>query len=123
MVAFGVAFVIVACGGTTATIDGGTDSGGKKVPCWGDARTTQDRSCTTTADCAVIDHTADCCGSLVEEGVNINQVVAVHNAEASANAGCSICKCPPMPTVDEGGASGGAYLARCDVGLCTAHAQ
>jgi len=114
-------FVAVACGGSTVTVDAGTDAA--KVPCWGDARTSQMRQCTVQSDCAVVDHQADCCGTIVEEGVQLNQVDVVHNAETIANTGCAICKCPPGMTTDETGQSGGAYVASCDMGLCTAHAQ
>jgi hypothetical protein len=117
------AFVVLACGGETTVIDGGTDAA-KKVPCWGDPRTTTNRQCTSNADCAIVDHVADCCGSIVEDGVRVDQVNAVHNAETSANAGCNVCQCMAQPTVDENGGTGGAYLAKCDPsGLCTAYAQ
>ena len=119
---FVFAFVIVACGGETATIDAGTDAA-KKVPCWGDPRTLANRQCTVDSDCAIVDHVADCCGSIVENGVRLDQVNALHNEETATNAGCSVCQCMAQPTVDENGQSGGAYLAKCDNGLCTAHAQ
>ena len=35
-----------------------------------------------------------------------------------------LCKCPPKPTVDDTGMVGmAAFLATCDMGLCTSHAQ
>ncbi len=77
----------------------------------------------SASDCAVIAHQSDCCGTIIEEGVRDDQVDAVHNAETAANADCSLCKCPPNPTTDEEGQTGGAYVASCDMGLCTAHAQ
>jgi hypothetical protein len=117
------AWVIVACGGETATIDGGTDAAKKVVPCWGDPRTTANRQCTADSDCAIVDHVADCCGSIVENGVRVDQVNDLHNEETTTNAGCDVCQCMAKPTVDESGQSGGAYLAKCDTGLCTAHAQ
>ncbi len=117
-----IVFVIVACGGQTTAIDGGVDAA-KPVPCWGDARTNADRTCSVASDCAIVDHVSDCCQSIVEQGVRADQVNALHNAETQANAGCGVCKCLPQPTVDESGASGGAYVASCDTGLCTAHAQ
>lgn len=116
------AFVVVACSGETAVIDGGADVV-KKVPCWGDPRTTANRQCTADSDCAIVDHVADCCGSIVENGVRVDQVNALHNEETATNAGCATCQCAPQPTVDENGQTGGAYLAKCDNGLCTAHAQ
>lgn len=116
------AFVIVACGGETTIIDSGTPDV-KKVPCWGDPRTVALRQCTADADCAIVDHVSDCCGSIVENGVRVDQVNTLHNDETAANAGCSVCQCAAQPTVDENGQSGGAYLAKCDNGLCTAHAQ
>ncbi len=120
---FAAVAVVVACGGsTTGSIDAGPDVV-KKVPCWGDARTVQNRTCTVNSDCAVVDHQADCCGTLVEEGVRVDQVDAVHNQETTANAPCSACGCPPAATTDESGATGGAYLASCDNGLCVAHAH
>lgn len=116
------ASMIAACGGETATIDGGADVA-KKVPCWGDPRTTANRQCTADSDCAIVDHVADCCGSIVENGVRLDQVNALHNEETATNAGCNVCQCMAQPTVDENGQTGGAYLAKCDNGLCTAHAQ
>lgn len=116
------AIAIGACGGQTATIvDAGSDA--PAVACWGEARTNESRTCQGTGDCAVLDHVADCCGSIVVEGVRGDQVDAVHNVEIAANAGCAQCKCVAKPTVDESGNSGGAYLASCENGLCTAHAQ
>lgn len=115
--------IVAACGGETTTIpDGGKDAA-KPVPCWGDARTDADRTCTVPSDCAVVDHVNDCCQSIVEQGVRADQVNLLHNAETQANAGCSVCQCMAQPTVDENGAKGGAYVASCDNGLCTAHAQ
>ena len=116
------AFVILACGGETTVIDGGVDAA-KKVPCWGDPRTTALRQCTMDSECAIVDHVSDCCGSIVENGVRVDQVNTLHNDETAANAGCAQCGCAPQPTVDENGQAGGAYLAKCDNGLCTAHAQ
>jgi hypothetical protein len=113
--------VLLACGGETSAVDAGSEA--PPLVCWADARTDTSRACTSNADCAVVDHVADCCGSLVENGVRVDQVNAVHEAELAANAGCTICKCMPNATVDESGASGGAYIASCDNGLCTAHAQ
>jgi hypothetical protein len=120
-ISFGL--VILACGGETTTIPDGGGDAAKKVPCWGDPRTTANRQCTADADCAIVDHVADCCGSIVENGVRVDQVNALHNEETTTNAGCNVCQCAAQPTVDESGASGGAYLAKCDNGLCTAHAQ
>ena len=125
-IAFGVLFAIIACGGSTTTIDGGTDAGmpdAKKVACWGDARTAANRMCMTNQDCAIVDHTNDCCGTIVEEGVRLDQVNNVHDEELAANAGCSQCGCPPAQTTDETGQNGGAYVASCDMGVCTGHAQ
>jgi hypothetical protein len=113
--------VIGACGGTTTAVDAGTDA--PPVVCWGDVRTAQDRMCTGQSDCAVVAHQSDCCGTIIEEGVRDDQVDAVHDAETAANASCGLCKCVPLPTTDEEGQMGGAYVASCDTGLCTAHAQ
>lgn len=123
-----LAFIIVAiaaaCGGSTANVDGGAgDAKAPPVPCWGDARTDALRKCTVASDCAVVDHVNDCCGSIVEEGVRVDQVDALHNDETEANSGCATCQCMANPTTDESDQSGGAYVASCDMGLCTAHAQ
>lgn len=114
--------MVAACGGQTSSIDAGVEAG-KKVACWGDARTNTDRTCTVASDCAIVDHVSDCCGSIIEQGVRLDQVNALHNAETQANAGCAVCQCLAQPTVDESDQTGGAYLASCDNGLCTAHAQ
>src|SRR6516162_6773628 len=95
-------FVLIACGGQSAVIDGGTDAA-KKVPCWGDPRTLANRQCTADSDCAIVDHVADCCGSIVENGVRVDQVNDLHNEETATNAGCSTCQCAPQATVDESG--------------------
>ena len=116
------ALVVLACGGQTTNVDGGADTG-PKLACWADPRTTADRQCATPADCAVVDHTADCCGSIVVNGVRVDQVNALHNAETAANAGCPVCNCMGQPTVDEAGNPGQTFVASCDTGLCTAHAQ
>jgi hypothetical protein len=112
---------VVMCGGTTTpSVDAGPDT---SIPCWSSLRTSQDRTCAANGDCAVLAHQTDCCGSIVEEGIRLDQVDAVHNAEVTANASCGACGCPPKPTVDESGNQGGAFVASCDQGVCTGHAQ
>jgi hypothetical protein len=116
------ALIVLACGGSSTNVDGGADTG-PKIACWADPRTTADRQCATNGDCAVVDHVADCCGSIVVNGVRVDQVNAIHNAETAANAGCAVCQCAAQPTVDENGTPGLQFVASCDTGLCTAHAQ
>ncbi len=115
------AFVVLACSGQSTNVDGGADTA--KIACWADARTVADRQCAAPADCAVLDHVADCCGSIVVEGVRQDQLNAIHNTETAANSGCAGCACAPAPTVDENGTPGTTFVASCDTGLCTAHAQ
>ena len=111
-----------ACGETVDTGDGGADAR-PDAACYSDPRTDAQRQCQTNADCAVVDHVASCCGSIVEVGIRGDQVNVFHNAETATNAGCPQCACPAAPTVDELGQQGGAYIASCDQGLCVAHAQ
>lgn len=112
---------LACCGQTTSDVDAGGDA--QKPACFTDLRTTATRTCQTNADCAVVDHYADCCQSIVENGVRGDQVNAIHDAENTEDQGCLNCGCPAAPTVDELGNGGQAFVASCDNGLCTAHAQ
>ena len=119
---FLLAIVLVACGGqTSAPIDAGPDV--PALACFADGREPADRQCSGNGDCAVLDRQSDCCGSVEVDGVRIDRVDAIHEAELSGDTGCEVCKCAPKPTADESGQTGTTFVASCDQGVCTAHAQ
>jgi hypothetical protein len=113
--------LLLFCGQTTPST---SDAAPEAATCsYADLRTAPERTCSTNSDCAVLQRQSDCCGTLVEEGVRADQVNPLHNALVAASAACSPCTCVPGMTVDDLGQTGGAYIATCDMGLCTAHAH
>ncbi len=113
-----------ACGGQTAAADAGADAAsGQDAGCYGDPRADAQRQCQSAADCTVVDRVADCCGSIVKEGIRGDQASTFESTQTADNTSCKVCKCPPSPAVDELGQLGSAFAASCDQGLCVAHAQ
>lgn len=78
---------------------GGTDGGGS--PCaYAD---TIDRTCTTDADCQVVLHQTDCCGSSAMLGIALSAYPVYTANEPACMASYPACGCPAMlPTTDSG---------------------
>ncbi|MBX3269016.1 MAG: hypothetical protein KF729_02075 [Sandaracinaceae bacterium] len=80
------------------------------------------RECERAADCALVEHQVDCCGSLAARGIRADEVPAFEVAEASCRAMYPACDCAARPTVaDDETAGDGTRAARaeCVSGACT----
>jgi hypothetical protein len=78
--------------------------------------------CTTDADCIVVLHQSDCCGSLQAWGVNLEGWGAFNATEANCRADYAACECAPQPTTTEDGTptnGGDVIVAACVSGSCT----
>jgi hypothetical protein len=124
-----ITFVLVAaCGGkvdapsdASPGVDSGMDSGDGAMCTYAETRTTVDRQCNAATDCVVVMRQLSCC-QVQNEGIRADaasQFVAKQDAQT---AGCPGCGCAAQPE-DELGVKGVTFVATCDNGLCTAHAQ
>ena len=80
-----------------------------------------DRACSTSADCALLNHQVDCCGSEVELGVSAYGLSAAQQAERSCVAAGPFCQCVAKQTVAEDGRTfpeATALKVRCIAGRC-----
>jgi hypothetical protein len=81
-----------------------------------------DVACDGEADCAIVLHQADCCGSRVALGVRSDQVHTFDIAEAVCVSQYPECGCAAQPTTAEDGqtaASEDLIEVTCDAGSCT----
>lgn len=90
-----------------ATTDPGTSASGTGGPPCQDPLQAPGvtKQCQKDADCAVVFHQVDCCGSLHALGVHLDAVDPFNDAEAVCAAAYPQCDCAPMPTVAEDGDS------------------
>lgn len=80
------------------------------------------RACSVDADCAVVEHEINCCGTLVALGIRADQRAAFDAAEAICRAQYPGCGCAASPTTaDDGTRYDGARPARaaCVDAVCT----
>ena len=122
------AIALGGCGGKTDTGDAGsdaatgTDSASDGPMCaYQDTRTTSERTCSVSADCVVVVRSVSCCQE-ENEGILSASAQTFDQQQAALTAGCPGCGCAAQP-VDELGNKGTSFVATCDNGLCTAHAQ
>ena len=116
------------CGGKTDAGDGGTDgatgtdaTGDGPMCTYQDTRTSSERTCSVSADCAVVIRSVSCCQE-ENDGILSSAAPTFNQQQAALTAGCPACGCAAQP-VDELGVKGTSFVATCDNGLCTAHAQ
>lgn len=94
--------------GTTGTTDttGTTGTTGEPaIACGGDAPFFPefDRACAEPADCALVFHQIDCCGSLAALGISGDAAKLFAEAEAECTMQYPQCDCPAQPTVADDG--------------------
>lgn len=98
--------------GSTILCTGGTDA---EFPDFGE-------SCATNADCTVVLHQVDCCGTLEALGIRLDEAGAFAAAEAVCVSQYGACGCASQPTTDDTGATGTTFFAACEAGTCVSHA-
>jgi hypothetical protein len=122
------AVTVLGCGGKTDVGDGGTDAaigadaGSDGPMCtYQETRTSSERTCSVSSDCVVVVRSLSCCQEQ-NEGIRSDAAQTFDQQQASLTAGCPGCGCAAQP-VDELGNKGTSFVATCDNGACTAHAQ
>ena len=119
------AFVaFAACGGKQDGGDAGTglDSGSDALMCtYAETRTSSDRTCNVASDCVVVERQLSCCQAQ-DEGIRKDAASKFQSDQAALTSGCPACGCAAQPK-DELGNLGTSFIATCDNGQCTAHAQ
>lgn len=95
------------------------------TPTCPDARTWPDlsRTCKVAADCAVVEHQIDCCGTRQALGVAASERDRALAAEAAWAPKCPACDCVARPTADDAGVTGKSFGVRCAAGVCTSYAK
>ncbi len=80
--------------------------------------------CNVDADCAVVIHQIDCCGSKVAWGINAMVEAMFTGEEATCRDQYPKCKCAQKQTVADDGktAPGDVFAAKCLVGQCKSYA-
>jgi hypothetical protein len=110
---------IAACGGKTQdAVDASADGG---ACMYQDTRTISDRMCTVSTDCVVVTRQLSCCQEQ-DEGIVAIAAAGFQSQQSALTSGCPGCGCLAQPQ-DELGVKGTTFVATCDKGLCTAHAQ
>jgi hypothetical protein len=129
-----VAVVVVACGGTIGSSDGGVDGGpgadaaqdAGYLACF-DSSGTLDASlkvCQSDPDCVIEQESVDCCGTILYVGVAASSVASFTACEASWEAHFPPCGCASNQTRTEDGktstqgSDAGAPAVRCSGGAC-----
>jgi hypothetical protein len=117
-----------AGGGTTSgaggsTTTSGTGGGAPNVQCAGSPSVfpSFDRACTVDAECAVVFHQINCCGTRRALGIVKGKVVDFSAAETICESQYPGCGCAQQPTMaDDGNASADESLIKvsCSMGIC-----
>ena len=112
--------------GTTSDTTSDTTSGTTGEPaiaCGGDDPYFPefDRICGEMADCVLVFHQLDCCGSLAALGIDADAAELFAEAEAECVTQYPQCDCAPQPTVADDGSNtpdNGLIAVTCLNGLC-----
>jgi hypothetical protein len=119
-----VALVVLACGGKQDSGDAGSDASadiGSDMCTYEETRTSSDRTCSVAADCVVVARDLSCCQSQ-DEGIRSDAAQKFQSDQTALTTSCPACGCAAEPQ-DELGNKGTSFIATCDNGSCTAHAQ
>lgn len=92
-------------GPTDAGVDGGAplDGGPFDAGMCGAAFPTFDRGCEINADCSVVLHQVDCCGTNVALGIRFDGVSSFDTRETACRALFPVCDCVSQPTAADDG--------------------
>ena len=109
-------------GDTTSGTTSGT-TGEPAIACGGDDPYFPefDRICGEMADCVLVFHQLDCCGSLAALGIDADAAELFAEAEAECVTQYPQCDCAPQPTVADDGSNtpdNGLIAVTCLNGLC-----
>lgn len=78
------------------------------------------RACTEASDCATVEVTTDCCGTVHVAGVSTKHVATLTECAANRKASYTACRCPASRYADDRSeAPSGAPRLTCDRGRCT----
>ena len=119
-----VVALAAACGGKQDAGDAGTDAGSDVdgAACtYAETRTSANRTCNVSSDCVVVVRELSCCQEQ-DEGIRSDAAAKFTSDQAALTAACPACGCAAQP-IDELGVKGTSFVATCDNGACTAHAQ
>lgn len=133
----GLALVLCACGSRSTSIDatpgrdgprasdGATASDGSstqtgQLKCTGYTMPSFSKACAKAADCAIVSHQTDCCGSTRAIGVSAGEKAGFEAEENKCAATYPGCGCPAGPPVtDDGSKALGSVSVECVAGSCT----
>jgi hypothetical protein len=103
-------------GGSGGGTAGSGGSGGTEVQCTGEKPVFPafDKTCAAAADCALVFHQINCCGTRVALGISSAESAAFGAAEATCEAQYPGCGCAQQPTVAEDGKSADESLIQVD---------
>lgn len=127
--------LLVACGGSEASVDGGvskdagsdvtvdatTDASGVCFDATGKLDSTL-RACTVASDCATLQFQLDCCGNSQLGGISKSAESIAQTCTSERDAKFPKCGCPTGPLrADDGSTNldGGMPTVTCDEGVCT----
>ena len=82
------------------------------------------RRCEMNADCALVFHLVNCCGTQVAWGIRADEVRRFEEAEAECRSQMYACGCPSFPTeADDGNTHWDhtAFAARCQENRCSSY--
>lgn len=117
--------ILAACGASNSGSPDGGGGGSFHLTCESGSATFPglDKACAVDADCALVDHTTSCCGSMTAIGLAKDSVAAFQQAEAACSAGYPGCGCAAGPTKAEDGrdATQGTIMVHCASGSCTSY--
>jgi len=77
-----------------------------------------DRTCEKDADCVVVLHQVNCCGTEVAWGIAASEKAAFDAAESECRSEYPACGCPALPTQADDGNTGSDFGVRCRNGEC-----
>ena len=80
-----------------------------------------DRACATEADCALLNHRLDCCGSEAALGISANGWAGAQRLELACISSGPVCRCIAKQTVADDGKSfpeAASLKLRCVAGRC-----
>lgn len=107
-----VVFFLSGCGASAASEPGATETpetpeqAALQLTCAGDPPSEfapLPRHCSADADCVVVRHRLDCCGSYTQVGIRADERAAFDAAEAACEPTVAMCRCMSRPDVASDG--------------------
>lgn len=81
--------------------------------------------CQKQADCALVMHTVDCCGTQASLGIAKSSQLGYEKAENVCGPALAVCDCKPKPVLAEDGVSAGDGMlaVQCQGGMCSSYVK